>query len=176
MLPFSRHPPAKSHSHRKLYVNCVDHSLTKYVNNDDALSLQSSISGQTPLGTSVCRMDTVGAQEGSFNSGTSLTRSKRFQNRFLDFARLGSVVSDAAESFFKSEIRRRLFVTAMLILVSRIGYFIPLPGYDRRLIPDNYLSFAAGSVGMFLALYLLLCNFEHAKIEWIVRMGIFFKS
>ncbi|CAA7398493.1 unnamed protein product [Spirodela intermedia] len=51
-----------------------------------------------------------------------------------------------AESFFKSEIRRRLFVTAMLILISRIGYFIPLPGFDRRLIPEDYLTFTSGSM------------------------------
>ncbi|KAL8143632.1 hypothetical protein V2J09_016664 [Rumex salicifolius] len=70
---------------------------------------------------------------------------KAFKNRFLDFVRLGSVVNNAAESFFKSEIRRRLFVTAALLVSSRIGYFIPLPGFDRRLIPQNYLSFVAGS-------------------------------
>ncbi|XP_072959922.1 preprotein translocase subunit SCY2, chloroplastic isoform X1 [Typha angustifolia] len=72
-------------------------------------------------------------------------RSRRFNNRFLDFTRLGSVIDDAAESFFKSEIRRRLAVTAALILISRIGYFVPLPGFDRRLIPETYLSFASGA-------------------------------
>ncbi|KAB1203221.1 Preprotein translocase subunit SCY2, chloroplastic [Morella rubra] len=69
-----------------------------------------------------------------------------FKNRFLDFVRLSSVINNAAESFFKSEIRRRLFVTAVLIIISRLGYFIPLPGFDRRLIPQDYLSFASGSV------------------------------
>lgn len=72
---------------------------------------------------------------------------KMFKNRFLDFVRLSSVLNNAAESFFKSEIRRRLFVTAILIVISRVGYFIPLPGFDRRLIPQDYLSFASGSVG-----------------------------
>ncbi|XP_078444976.1 secY protein transport family protein isoform X2 [Wolffia australiana] len=70
----------------------------------------------------------------------------RFHNRFLVFARIGSVINEMAESFFKSEIRRRLFVTALLILVSRIGYFVPLPGFDRRLIPQDYLTFASGSM------------------------------
>ncbi|KAF9606427.1 hypothetical protein IFM89_025116 [Coptis chinensis] len=74
------------------------------------------------------------------------TSSKLFKNRFLNFVRLGSVVNNAAESFFKSEIRRRLFVTAVLIVISRVGYFIPLPGFDRRLIPGDYLSFVSGSV------------------------------
>ncbi|PIA30790.1 hypothetical protein AQUCO_05400118v1 [Aquilegia coerulea] len=74
------------------------------------------------------------------------TISKLFKNRFLDFVRIGSVVNNAAESFFKSEIRRRLFVTAVLIVISRVGYFIPLPGFDRRLIPGDYLSFGSGSV------------------------------
>ncbi|KAK9945317.1 hypothetical protein M0R45_010838 [Rubus argutus] len=69
-----------------------------------------------------------------------------FRNRFLDFVRISSVINNAAESFFKSEIRRRLFVTAVLIVVSRVGYFIPLPGFDRRLIPQDYLSFVSGSV------------------------------
>ncbi|XP_042515755.1 preprotein translocase subunit SCY2, chloroplastic [Macadamia integrifolia] len=80
------------------------------------------------------------------NSGTLPSRPKMFRNRFLSFVRLGSVVNDAVEGFFKSEIRRRLFVTAVLIVISRVGYFIPLPGFDRRLIPDEYLSFASGSV------------------------------
>lgn len=69
-----------------------------------------------------------------------------FKNRFLNFVKLGSVLNNAAESFFKSEIRRRLFITAVLLVISRVGYFIPLPGFDRRLIPENYLSFASGSV------------------------------
>ncbi|CAN6452877.1 unnamed protein product [Victoria cruziana] len=70
----------------------------------------------------------------------------RYKNRLLNFVRIGSLVNNAAESFFKSEIRRRLFVTAVLIVASRIGYFIPLPGFDRRLIPKHYLSFVSNSV------------------------------
>ncbi|KAL3531352.1 hypothetical protein ACH5RR_010674 [Cinchona calisaya] len=73
-------------------------------------------------------------------------RPGAFRNRFLNFVRLGSVLNGAAESFFKSEIRRRLFVTAVLIVISRVGYFIPLPGFDRRLIPEDYLSFVSRSV------------------------------
>ncbi|CAM0955638.1 unnamed protein product [Alopecurus aequalis] len=65
-----------------------------------------------------------------------------YRNRFLDLARLGAVAEGAAEAFFRSEIRRRLAVTAVLIVLSRVGYFVPLPGFDRRLIPDSYLSFA----------------------------------
>lgn len=74
-------------------------------------------------------------------------RPKSFRNRFLDFVRISSVLNSAAERFFKSEIRRRLFVTAVLLVISRVGYFIPLPGFDRRLIPQDYLSFVSGSVG-----------------------------
>lgn len=92
-----------------------------------------------------------GADEGNSVDASVITevlkpKPKMFKNRFLNFVRLGSVVNNAAESFFKSEIRRRLFVTAVLIVMSRIGYFIPLPGFDRRLIPENYLSFVSGSV------------------------------
>ncbi|KAK1318229.1 hypothetical protein QJS10_CPB04g00582 [Acorus calamus] len=87
-----------------------------------------------------------GSQVGSDSATVHDMPNKRFKNRFLTFVRFGSVVNDAAEAFFKSEIRRRLFVTAVLIIVSRIGYFIPLPGFDRRLMPEDYLSFASGSV------------------------------
>ncbi|XAR67675.1 hypothetical protein NMG60_11002538 [Bertholletia excelsa] len=80
------------------------------------------------------------------NPGTLQSKPRMFKNRFLNFVRLGSVLNNAAESFFKSEIRRRLFVTAVLLVLSRVGYFIPLPGFDRRLIPENYLSFVSGSV------------------------------
>lgn len=85
----------------------------------------------------------------SESSKTVEEKPKTFKNKFLDFVRIGSVINNAAESFFKSEIRRRLFVTAALLVVSRLGYFIPLPGFDRRLIPQNYLSFVSGSVGEF---------------------------
>jgi hypothetical protein len=94
------------------------------------------------------------------NFKTVQSRTKMFKNRFLDFVRLSSVLNNAAESFFKSEIRRRLFVTAILIVISRVGYFIPLPGFDRRLIPQDYLSFASGSVGKlqkFIHSYICLC-------------------
>nr|GMD22250.1 preprotein translocase subunit SCY2, chloroplastic [Ipomoea batatas] len=86
-----------------------------------------------------------------FNEYKSLhqQRPKAFRNLFLNFVRVGSVIDDATESFFKSEIRRRLFVTAVLILISRVGYFIPLPGFDRRLIPHDYLGFASGSIDEF---------------------------
>lgn len=81
------------------------------------------------------------------SSGTLQSKGKMFRNRFLDFVRISSVVNNAAQSFFKSEIRRRLFVTAVLIVISRVGYYIPLPGFDRRLIPQDYLSFVSGSGG-----------------------------
>ena len=83
----------------------------------------------------------------SDNSSAVEAKPIMFRNRFLDFVRISSVINNAAESFFKSEIRRRLFVTAVLIVISRVGYFIPLPGFDRRLIPQDYLSFVSGSVG-----------------------------
>ncbi|KAK2990496.1 hypothetical protein RJ640_019776 [Escallonia rubra] len=88
----------------------------------------------------------VNISDDATNYSTLQFRPKMFKNRFLNFVRLSTVFNTAAESFFKSEIRRRLFVTALLIVISRIGYFIPLPGFDRRLIPENYLSFVSGSV------------------------------
>lgn len=77
--------------------------------------------------------------------GSSASRPGRYKNRFLNFVRIGSVVDNMVDSFFKSEIRRRLFVTALLIVISRVGYFVPLPGFDRRLMPQDYLSFSSGT-------------------------------
>ncbi|RDX84903.1 Preprotein translocase subunit SCY2, chloroplastic, partial [Mucuna pruriens] len=87
----------------------------------------------------------VALASGADGSGTLQFKPRMFRNRFLNLVRLSSVINGAAESFFKSEIRRRLFVTAVLIVISRVGYFIPLPGFDRRLIPQDYLSFVSGS-------------------------------
>ncbi|KAF5731527.1 preprotein translocase subunit SCY2 chloroplastic-like [Tripterygium wilfordii] len=83
------------------------------------------------------------------NHENFLSAPKMFRNRFLNFVRLSSLLNNAAESFFKSEIRRRLFVTAVLLVIGRVGYFVPLPGFDRRLMPQDYLSFASGSVDEF---------------------------
>lgn len=103
------------------------------------------------------------------NIETSRVRPKYFRNRFLNFVRLSSVLNNAVESFFKSEIRRRLFVTAVLLVISRIGYFIPLPGFDRRLIPQDYLSFASGSVGKFCNLEEKLAPFFfHSKLYGVL--------
>ncbi|BBN00232.1 preprotein translocase subunit SecY [Marchantia polymorpha subsp. ruderalis] len=71
---------------------------------------------------------------------------KPFKNRLLGISKFGSVINDAAESFFKSEIRRRIFVTVALILASRVGYFIPIPGFDRRFMPGDYLALVSGAV------------------------------
>ncbi|TKY62456.1 Preprotein translocase subunit SCY2 [Spatholobus suberectus] len=87
----------------------------------------------------------VASFPGADKSGTLQFKPRMFRNRFLNIVRLSSVINGTAESFFKSEIRRRLFVTAVLIVISRVGYFIPLPGFDRRLIPQDYLSFVSGS-------------------------------
>lgn len=81
------------------------------------------------------------------NADTYQLKPGRFKNHFLNILLTSSLLNNAAESFFKSEIRRRLFVTAVLIVISRVGYFIPLPGFDRRLIPKDYLTFVSGSVG-----------------------------
>lgn len=72
---------------------------------------------------------------------------KRFRNRFLGLIKLRSNIAEAAESLFKSEIRRRICVTIILLMASRAGYFIPLPGFDRRSMPGDYLGFVSGAVG-----------------------------
>ncbi|GER55345.1 protein translocase secy subunit [Striga asiatica] len=80
------------------------------------------------------------------NSELLEQKSNAYRSRFLNIVKISSIINDKAESFFKSEIRRRLFVTAVLLVISRLGYFIPLPGFDRRLMPENYLGFISGSV------------------------------
>ncbi|XP_057780623.1 preprotein translocase subunit SCY2, chloroplastic [Salvia miltiorrhiza] len=96
-------------------------------------------------------IDTSGSGQRAFNlngfenSAALELKPEPFRNRFLNFVRIGTILNNALESFFKSEIRTRLFVTAVLLFVSRLGYFIPLPGFDRRLMPENYLNFLSGS-------------------------------
>lgn len=118
----------------RFYIQCVDESRAGYLTSD---AVQVQTLQLEPL------LARVGG--GTEQTDASAARPKKFKNRFLNLTRLSSMVDDAAESFFKSEIRRRLFVTAVLILISRIGYFIPLPGFDRRMIPENYLNFPSGS-------------------------------
>lgn len=96
------------------------------------------------------------------NLEISYPRPQRYKNRYLNFVRMGTIFNNAAESFFKSEIRRRLFVTAFLLVMSRVGYFIPLPGFDRKLMPEDYLRFVSGSVGMF---YVYLCTSKNKQIS-----------
>lgn len=43
----------------------------------------------------------------------------------------------------------------VLVIASRVGYFIPLPGFDRRLIPEDYLGFVSGSVGKYCAVQII---------------------
>lgn len=81
------------------------------------------------------------------NWSGSYPRPKTFKNQFLSLVKLGTTANDAAGAFFKSEVRRRIFVTVALLMASRAGYFIPLPGFDRRFMPGNYLGFVSGAVG-----------------------------
>ncbi|RYR62456.1 hypothetical protein Ahy_A04g020065 isoform F [Arachis hypogaea] len=127
-------------SYRKLSVNVSngvrgEHRYVDELLNKEIIPMHSGNDGEA-----------IVAAPGGDDCRTPPFRRKTFKNKFLNFVRFSSVINDAAESFFKSEIRRRLFVTAVLIVVSRIGYFIPLPGFDRRLIPQDFLSFASGSV------------------------------
>ncbi|KAK8718037.1 hypothetical protein V6N13_045286 [Hibiscus sabdariffa] len=161
--------PLHTRSHRALKMKLVDSSRSHFVlpnrwfqsrtkrewssNSSDQLrsdyvNVESSSSESLNLEVVPSSSD-GGAGVSSYNVNnieTSRVRPKYFGNRFLNFVRLSSVLNNAAESFFKSEIRRRLFVTAVLLIISRVGYFIPLPGFDRRLIPQDYLSFVSGSV------------------------------
>lgn len=138
-----RNKPFFSNVNKKFCINFSDQLRSDYVNVDTSTASQNFnvVSLKPDDGE-----DTLSLLEIN-NTKTVQHIPKMFKNRFLDFVRLSSVLNNAAESFFKSEIRRRLFVTAVLIIISRVGYFIPLPGFDRRLVPQDYLSFVSGSVG-----------------------------
>ena len=85
----------------------------------------------------------------SFSSEDLLLRSfsgkKRFKNRFLILAKLGTTVKKQLESFFRSEIRQRALVTLLMLIAMRAGHFIPLPGFDRRFMPGDYLVYPTGA-------------------------------
>ncbi|KAJ6335990.1 hypothetical protein OIU78_012567 [Salix suchowensis] len=134
-----RNRPVIFRANKKFSVNSSDQLRIDYAN-ADATPVHETIPPRSDDGVALLNLLDV-------NKLNSLqSQPKMFRNRFLNFGRMNSVINSAAESFFKSEIRRRLFVTAVLIVISRVGYYIPLPGFDRRLIPRDYLSFVTGSV------------------------------
>ncbi|KAE8701451.1 Preprotein translocase subunit SCY2 [Hibiscus syriacus] len=132
----------ESRTKRAWPSNSTDQLQSDYVNveSSSSESLNVEVPSSSDDGADTSNYNVVN------NIETSRVRPKYFRNGFLNFVRLSSVLNNAAESFFKSEIRRRLFVTAVLLVISRVGYFIPPPGFDRRLIPQDYLSFVCGSV------------------------------
>lgn len=138
----NRHFPSRAK--QKFSVYCSSSNKNEYLN-DQAASLHSLTLEAVPA-RSEGGEESLNFQDLS-SSRILQTKPRAFRNRFLNFFRLSSVLNNAAEYFFKSEIRRRLFVTAALLVISRVGYFIPLPGFDRRAMPQDYLSFVSGSVG-----------------------------
>ncbi|KAL9435877.1 hypothetical protein AB3S75_022025 [Citrus x aurantiifolia] len=135
--------PFLSRANKRYSVYSSDQLRSDYVNVEASSALLVNLEAVPPRLDD--EVDSQGLRDVTDNE-TFRSKPKMYKNRFLNFIRLSSVLNNAAESFFKSEIRRRLFVTAVLIVISRIGYFVPLPGFDRRLIPQDYLSFVSGSV------------------------------
>ncbi|KDP21470.1 hypothetical protein JCGZ_21941 [Jatropha curcas] len=131
--------PFPSRTIKKFTINSSDQLKSDYGNAEPTVALE-SLPPRSDDGAAFLSFNDA------CNFNTLQSQPKMFRNRFLDFVRISSVLNNAAESFFKSEIRRRLFVTAILIIISRVGYYIPLPGFDRRLMPQDYLSFVSGSV------------------------------
>ncbi|KAJ9187645.1 hypothetical protein P3X46_003074 [Hevea brasiliensis] len=131
--------PFLSRKIKKFTINSSDQLQSDYVN-VEPMSEQEAVPLRAGDGAGLLSFHDAN------NFNTLQSKPKMFQNRFLNFVRISSVLNNAAESFFKSEIRRRLFVTAVLLVISRVGYYIPLPGFDRRLMPQDYLSFISGSV------------------------------
>lgn len=83
--------------------------------------------------------------EAELLSGSVHVSSKSFKNRFLLLAKLGTTIKKRLESFFKSEIRQRGLVTLLMLIAVRAGHFIPLPGFDRRFMPGDYLMYVSGA-------------------------------
>lgn len=135
-----RNRPIIFRASKKISINSSDQHRPGYAN-ADVSPLHEAIPPRSDDGAALLNLLDVN------NLNSLQSPPKMFRNRFLNFGRMNSVINSAAESFFKSEIRRRLFVTAVLIVIGRVGYYIPLPGFDRRLIPRDYLSFVTGSVG-----------------------------
>ncbi|CAK7346608.1 unnamed protein product [Dovyalis caffra] len=131
--------PIPFRTNKKFSINSSDQLQTDYANAETTPALE-AVPPKSDDGAALLNLHDVN------NLNPLPSQPKMFRNRFINFGRMSSVINSAAESFFKSEIRRRLFVTAALIVISRVGYFIPLPGFDRRLIPRDYLSFVSGSV------------------------------
>lgn len=150
--------PFQSSANKKFSINCSDQLQSDYVNNAEATSALESMPPRPDSGAALLSL-----RDGNDFNTTLQSQPKMFRNRFLNFVRISSVLNNAAESFFKSEIRRRLFVTAVLIVISRIGYYIPLPGFDRRLIPQDYLSFVSGSVGELTLKYMHACTYSQMQ-------------
>ena len=106
--------------------------------------------GMTSMGSEQEFDDSITSEAStSFSSEDLLLRSfsgkKRFKNRFLILAKLGTTVKKQLESFFRSEIRQRALVTLLMLIAMRAGHFIPLPGFDRRFMPGDYLVYPTGA-------------------------------
>ncbi|GAQ84751.1 SecY protein transport family protein [Klebsormidium nitens] len=64
---------------------------------------------------------------------------------FFQLTKLGIQFNDFLDGLFKSELRKRLFVTLAIMFVVRGGYYIPLPGFDRR-FHSTAMDLASGSL------------------------------
>ncbi|KAK9182933.1 hypothetical protein WN944_026081 [Citrus x changshan-huyou] len=163
--------PFLSRANKWYSVYSSDQLRSDYMNVEASSALSVNLEAVPP------RLDDEVDNQGSrdvTDNESFRSKPKMYKNRFLNFIRLSSVLNNAAESFFKSEIRRRLFVTAILIVISRIGYFVPLPGFDRRLMPQDYLSFVLGYRKEVGALYpmpfkLLFCKAQHKAVPLIFQ-------
>eukprot|EP00897_Mesotaenium_endlicherianum_P003976 jgi/Mesen1/3606/ME000020S03133 len=71
-------------------------------------------------------------------------QKKRYSNIYLKLVLLRSSLRKAIENTFQDELTRRLIVTVLLLTLSRAGYFLLLPGFDRSLIPSTMFHLQAG--------------------------------
>lgn len=94
-------------------------------------------------GDAACLRTVLAALPGP--SAAKPLKRPRLKNKVLHMAKIGISLNDAAQAFFQSETRRRIFVTILMLMASRVGYFIPLSGYDRRLMPGNCWGFVLGT-------------------------------
>lgn len=129
-----------------------DQDLTPTYPPEDPSGIEEGSSNMEPLRSGNNMAETSEASTSSLlemDQAELLSRSvyrhrKGYKNRVLLLAKLGTTIKKSLESFFKSEIRQRALVTVLMLIAVRAGHFIPLPGFDRRFMPGDYLTYVSG--------------------------------
>ena len=63
---------------------------------------------------------------------------RRIRNRVLQ------MVQKPVRELLANDLWRRILITLGLVAITRLGHFLPLPGFDRRFLPPGFLSPVTG--------------------------------